>query len=76
VVWRRERRVGVIFNEESQTASSVPVQNITEYKRYSEACRLLADRAALSDREMLLEMSVAWISVIRQLQGKRRRAGV
>jgi hypothetical protein len=76
VVWRKERRVGVTFNEESQAASRVAVQNIAEYKRYSEACRLLADRAALSDREILLEMSVAWISVIRHLQSKRRRAGV
>jgi hypothetical protein len=76
VVWRKERRVGVTFNEESQAASRVAVHNIAEYKRYSEACRLLADRAALSDREILLEMSVAWISVIRHLQSKRRRAGV
>jgi PilZ domain len=73
VVWRRENRAGVKFDEPlpfSQFAKK-PFRT-TGFRYYVSACHELAERAVPPDRALLLEMAKAWRSVIRRLQRSAR----
>jgi hypothetical protein len=71
VVWRKANRVGVKFQE--QSPSMLPgIKQLADFKRYIEECQTMANRAAPSDRELLLEMAEAWATVIRRLQRQSR----
>ena len=72
VVWRKANRVGVKFQEQSPLVLSSRKQP-ADFSRYVEVCQLLANRAALSDRALLLEMAEAWAAVVKLLQRKSRR---
>lgn len=72
VVWRKANRVGVKFQEQSLLIWSGRKQP-ADFSRYVEDCQMLANRAAPSDRALLLEMAEAWIAVIKRLQRKSRQ---
>jgi hypothetical protein len=72
VVWREANRVGVKFQEQSLLELS-GMKHPADFRRYIEACQTMANRAAPSDRELLLEMAEAWATVIRRLQRKLRQ---
>jgi hypothetical protein len=72
VVWRKTNRVGVKFQEQSLLELSSRKQPV-DFSRYVEECKMLANRAAPSDRALLLEMAEAWAAVIIRLQKKSRR---
>lgn len=69
VVWREANRVGVKFQEQSPLKLS-GMEELVGLKRYIEVCQAMANRAAPSDRKLLLEMADAWATVIRRLQRK------
>jgi hypothetical protein len=72
VVWRKANRVGVRFQQPSRSASAPgnSPKRTTGIRQYAEECQLLAKRATDSDREKLLEMAEAWLSVARRLKRK------
>jgi len=71
VIWRKANRVGVKFQESS--ALSWPIKRTDEFNRYIDACKILATRTATpSDRELMLEMAQAWITIIRRLRRLQR----
>jgi hypothetical protein len=74
VIWRREDRVGVKFEQQADLAEFVriPVKKNVDFKRYMEACRTLAGRVHSSDRELLLEMADAWATAIRRMRKNAR----
>jgi PilZ domain len=74
VVWRKGNRVGVKFQQSSRSASTTgnPPKRVTGFRQFAEQCQLLAKRATDSDRERLLEMAEAWLSVARRLKRKYR----
>jgi PilZ domain len=76
VVWRKENRAGVKFNEPLPLSQheKKPVRNISGFRYYISACSQLAGRAAPEDRALLLEMAQAWRSVIRRLERSAREA--
>jgi hypothetical protein len=69
VVWREANRVGVTFQEQSLLELSGR-KHPADFRRYIEVCQTMANRAAPSDRELLLEMAEAWATIIRRLQRK------
>jgi hypothetical protein len=73
VVWRKENRAGVKFDELlpfSQFANK-PFRT-TGFRYYASACHELAERAVPADRALLLEMARAWSSVMRRLRRSAR----
>jgi hypothetical protein len=74
VVWRRANRAGVRFQEQSQllAARKSSAKQISDCGRFSEMCQSMAERVNLPDRERLLEMAAAWLTIMRQLQRKGR----
>ena len=73
VVWRRENRAGVRFDEPpSDRYAKEPFGTIPDFGHYVGACSELAERALPKDRVLLLEMAQAWMDVTRCL---RRSAG-
>jgi PilZ domain len=69
VVWRREKTVGIRFDG----ATDIPVAiRKSKYADYAEACKLIAENSASSDREMLLEMAKVW----NRLAGRHRKRDV
>jgi len=75
VVWRKANRVGVKFQEQSSLMLSSR-KRPADFSRYVEECQMLANRAALSDRALLLEMAEAWTAVVKLLQRKSRRKSI
>jgi hypothetical protein len=75
IVWRKANRAGVKFPDGAQLVASPKGLSYQygRYRQFAEMCQSLAERTAPSDRELLLEMSVAWLTVIRQLRRKSRR---
>jgi hypothetical protein len=69
VVWRRENRAGVMFDEPPPPSgyAKEPFGNISDFRYYVSACSELAERALPKDRALLLEMAQAWMKVIRCL---------
>jgi hypothetical protein len=74
VIWRKANRAGVKFQEQSQLLVSRKslVNQIGDCRRFAEMCQSMAERANLPDRERLLEMAAAWLTVMRRLQRKGR----
>jgi hypothetical protein len=74
VVWRRANRAGIKFLERSQLVVQRKglVSPVSECMRYAEICRTMAERALSPDREGLLEMAAAWLTVIRLVRKRRR----
>jgi PilZ domain len=72
VVWRKANRVGVEFQEQAPATNLTksPTQQTADFRRYALECRMLATRAAPSDRELLMEMAAAWTTVVRRLRRK------
>jgi hypothetical protein len=70
VVWRRDDRVGVKFKNRPRTVAVRPVSASTQCRHFANECRKLANRAAPTDRKLLLEMADMWISVTRKLARK------
>jgi hypothetical protein len=75
VVWRKANRAGVKFQDEAQLVASHKGarHQLGRYRQFAEMCQTLAQRTVPSERELLLEMSAAWLTVIRQLRRKSRR---
>jgi hypothetical protein len=78
VVWRKANRAGVQFRDCAQLVASQKSRShqFVRYRQFAEMCQSLAERTAPSERELLLEMSGAWLTVIRQLRRKSRRREV
>ena len=72
VVWRKANRIGVKFQEQARVTklTKSPAQQTADFRRYVVECQMLASRAALADRELLLEMADAWTTVVRRLRRK------
>jgi hypothetical protein len=72
VVWRKANRIGVKFQEQARVTklTKSPTQQIADFGRYAVECQMLASRAALADRELLLKMAEAWTTVVRRLRRK------
>lgn len=72
VVWRKANRIGVKFQEQARVTklTKSPAQQIADFRRYVVECQMLASRAALADRELLLEMAEAWTTVVQRLRRK------
>ena len=75
VVWRKDNRAGVKFQDQAQLVASYQGVNhqLGRYRQFAEMCQTMAERRAPSERELLLEMSTAWLTVVRQLRRKSRR---
>jgi hypothetical protein len=75
VVWRRENRAGVRFDEllPPGRCAKEPFGTIRDFGCYVGACSELAERALPKDRVLLLEMAQAWMDVIRCLQKSARQ---
>ena len=75
VVWRKANRAGVKFRDQAQLVASHKglSHQFGRYRQFAEMCQSLAERTPSSERELLLEMSAAWLTVIRQLRRKSRR---
>jgi hypothetical protein len=73
VVWRRANRAGVKFNEQSRFVMQRKglVNPVSECMRFAEMCRAIAERSVPPDRERLLEMAGAWLTVIRHVRKRR-----
>ena len=74
VVWRKANRAGVKFQEQSQLLASRKslANQLSDCRRFAEMCQSMAERTNLAERECLLEMAAAWLTVMRQLQRKGR----
>jgi hypothetical protein len=74
VVWRKANFVGVKFQVPSQLVLSIgnSMRNVSDFKKYVEECQKLAQRAAPTDRAILIEMAEAWKTAIRRLRKKAR----
>jgi len=74
VVWRKANRAGVRFQDQAQllAAHQGVRHQLGRYRQFAEMCRTLAEQTAPPERELLLEMSAAWLTVIRQLRRKSR----
>ena len=72
VVWRKANRIGVKFQEQARVTklTKSPAQQIADFRRSVVECQMLASRAALVDRELLLEMAEAWTTVVQRLRRK------
>lgn len=73
VVWRREKRAGVRFDEPPSPTryAKEPFESISGFAYYVSACSELAERALPEDRALLLEMAQAWVNVVRCLSEQR-----
>jgi PilZ domain-containing protein len=73
VVWRRANRVGVEFGKHARLVVKRKglVNPIGECMRFAEICRTMAERTLSPDREHLLEMAGAWLTVVRLIRKKR-----
>jgi PilZ domain-containing protein len=74
VVWRRANRAGVKFNEQSRFVMRRKglANPVRECMRFAEMCRTMAERSISPDREHLLEMAAAWLTVIRYVRKRRQ----
>ena len=74
VVWRKANRAGVKFQERAQLLASRKslAAHLGDCRRFAEMCQSMAEHADRSDRELLLEMAAAWLTVMRQLQRRNR----
>jgi hypothetical protein len=74
VVWRKANRAGVKFQEQSQLLASRKslAAHLSDCRHFAETCRSMAEGANRADRERLLEMAAAWLTVMRQLQRRGR----
>ena len=71
VVWRKANRIGIEFrNQQPPTSTSKPFRPFVDCRRYAQVCQELAERAAPSDRDVLLEMVQAWAKVMRRIRIK------
>lgn len=75
VVWRRENRAGVRFDEPLPPGRDAkePFGTIPDFGHYVGACSALAERALPKDRALLLEMAQAWTDVARCLRRSTRQ---
>jgi hypothetical protein len=73
VVWRRANRAGIKFGEHAHLVVQRKglVSPVGECMRFAEICRTMAERTGSPDRERLLEMAAAWLTVIRLVRKKR-----
>jgi hypothetical protein len=74
VVWRKKNLIGVKFRVPCRVVSSAKNETMRPigFRHYPEVCKSLAERAAAPDRDLLLEMAVAWTRAIRRLRAKAR----
>jgi hypothetical protein len=74
VVWRKANRADVKFQEQFQLLASRKslANQLSDCRRFAEMCQSMAERVNLPDRERLLEMAAAWLTVMRQLQRSGR----
>lgn len=75
VVWRRENRAGVRFDEllPRDSCAKEPFGTMSDFGYYVGACSELAERALPKDRALLLEMAQAWMAVSRCLRRNARQ---
>jgi hypothetical protein len=73
VVWRRANRVGITFGEHAHLVVQRKglISPVSECMRFAEICRTMAEHTLPPDRERLLEMAAAWLTVIRLVRKKR-----
>jgi hypothetical protein len=76
VVWRQSNRMGVKFQGEFRSvgASTQSIRGPLSFRQHADECRMLARRAELPDREVLLNMAGAWEAITRRLQNHIRLA--
>jgi hypothetical protein len=74
VVWRQAGRIGVRFQGQVRgtSLSSASVRRPSSFRQCADECRMLAKRAELPDRDILLKMAESWEAIIRRLQRSTR----
>jgi len=72
VVWRRGDRVGVEFQRQIQMIQTLPTAVLSACRQQADNCRVLAERATASDRDILLNMAAAWETVGLRYRRKAR----
>jgi PilZ domain len=72
VVWRQGNRVGIKFHGQIQVIQTLPMAVLSACRQHADDCRALAQRANQSDRDILLNMAVAWEAFGRRYRRKTR----
>jgi hypothetical protein len=72
VVWRQGNRVGVRFQRQIQMVQTLPTSVLSACRQHADDCRVLAERARASERDILLNMAAAWETVGLRYRRKSR----
>jgi PilZ domain len=73
VVWRQGNRVGIKFQRHIQVTQPLPTAVFSACRQYADQCRALAKRTNDSDRDILLNMAIAWEALGLRYRRKSRQ---